>query len=254
MRKRNYIITAAGGNGTAIEILDQPLVRAAYVSRGKELGQRTAALGAEQVGFLVLPDKHLEMAGGEFCGNASRSAAILLSLATGETTVAFTISGYCGVVRARVENIQGGHFDVTAYFDRLPIDCRLRALTNGSQVTIVDLGGIVHVVIEGPFPSPANKYECCHRAIVSELNLQHRSAVGVIWITRETGGVIMHPVVWVRDIDTFFYEQSCGSGTIAVARVTGVNSVRQPTGHYISAHPNKNCVVLRSRMEVIQEK
>ena len=66
------VIAAANGNGTAIEVITSPLTRTEYVSRGRILGENTERLGAEQAGFLVSSQSHFEMAGGEFCGNASR--------------------------------------------------------------------------------------------------------------------------------------------------------------------------------------
>lgn len=78
MTKNQTLITAAGGNGTAIEILDQALTRQEYESRGKALESDFVADGVEQAGFLIPSDRHFEMAGGEFCGNATRSAAVAL--------------------------------------------------------------------------------------------------------------------------------------------------------------------------------
>ena len=47
MTKNQTLITAAGGNGTAIEILDQALTRQEYESRGKALEGDFAADGVE---------------------------------------------------------------------------------------------------------------------------------------------------------------------------------------------------------------
>ena len=56
MTKNQTLITAAGGNGTAIEILDQALTRQEYESRGKALESDFAADDVEQAGFLVPSD------------------------------------------------------------------------------------------------------------------------------------------------------------------------------------------------------
>ena len=53
MTKNQTLITAAGGNGTAIEILDQALTRQEYESRGKALESDFAADGVEQAGFII---------------------------------------------------------------------------------------------------------------------------------------------------------------------------------------------------------
>ena len=93
------IITAAGGNATAIDILAAPLTRAAYAARGQALVATYAAQGVEQAGFLIRTANaaHFEMAGGEFCGNAARAAALLLAPQGG--AVSFSMSGFAGITK-----------------------------------------------------------------------------------------------------------------------------------------------------------
>lgn len=250
MSKRKYLITAAGGNGTAIQILDQSLSRAQYVEYGRELGKEMEAHGAEQAGFLILKDNHFEMAGGEFCGNASRAAAVLLSKLQKKPNPSFTISGYRGRVEAVVEKRGDENYFVRCIFPGMPVECISVVLSSGQNADIVDLGGIVHVVIKGVFPAEKSAYESAHRSIMSELGLENRGAVGTIWYENVGGVVTMHPVVWVKDVDTFFYEQSCGSGTIAVGKITGLSSIIQPTGKSIEAVIGNDAVVLASEMEI----
>ena len=251
MKSSIFVITAAGGNGTAIRVLDHALSRAEYARQGKQLGQDMERFGAEQTGFLIPENNHFEMAGGEFCGNAARSAAILLSEIQRKPRVSFTMSGYTGTVNATVKKTGDKTYFVECVFPGLSAVRRDIVLSSGQRATVVDLGGIVHVVIEAPFPSEADAYQVMHRTITRELNLEKRSAVGVVWIERVEDSVKMHPVVWVKDVDTFFYEQSCGSGTIAVSKVTGIHSIIQPTGKKIEAEITDKATILRSDMEVI---
>ena len=76
--KSKQLVFAAGGNGIAIETLDAPLSRQEYQERGRALEAEFEPTGAEQAGFLIPSERHFEMAGEEFCGNATRSAAVLL--------------------------------------------------------------------------------------------------------------------------------------------------------------------------------
>lgn len=251
MLKTKYLITATGGNGTAIQILDQALSRAQYAERGGKLGKDMEEQGAEQAGFLIPADNHFEMAGGEFCGNASRAAAILLSELQKKQNPSFTISGYEGKVEATVEKRNGETYFVRCIFSGMPTKRIPIVLSNGQGANIIDLGGIVHVVIEGPFPADSVAYEAAHQSIMTELGLENRNAVGVVWYERVDDAVRMYPVVWVKDIDTFFYEKSCGSGTIAVGKVTGLSSIIQPTGGSIEAIISDDAVVLASEMEII---
>ena len=251
MENSRFVITAAGGNGTAIDIIDRSLSRAEYATRGKELGKQTESLGAEQAGFLIPSEHHLEMAGGEFCGNASRSAAILLSEIEKSSSVSFTVSGFSGQVNADVKSLGGNKFDVVCRFSGLSTVSRNVTLEDGTPATLVDLGGIVHVVIEKPLPQE-DEYRGQHKEITKYLDLLNKGAVGVIWITKQQdSSVLIHPVVWVRDVDTFFYEQSCGSGSIAVSKVTGMEAIVQPTGQTIFVTISSDVVTLHSSMEVI---
>jgi diaminopimelate epimerase len=139
--------------------------------------------------------------------------------------------------------------NVTCAFDRLPVEVR-REQNTDSELQIVDLGGIIHIVIEGALPSD---YEAQHRALTCRFGLSDRGAVGVCWVEQSTDRVTLHPVVWVRAIDSFFYETSCGSGSIAAGVVTGKNTITQPSGEAIEVRREGIQVSLQSRMEVIRE-
>lgn len=245
------LVTAAGGNGTAIEIIQGSLVRQDYESRGNELLENFEALGAEQAGFLVMGDNHFEMAGGEFCGNATRAVAVLLHQANGQEELTYTVSGFDGTVRSSVKPLTENSYYVESILPGMSVAMEEAALEDDSPVSIVDLGGIVHVVIEAEFPGDADEYTSQHRDIVKHFNLGERDAVGVVWCQRSGDAIVMHPVVWVRAIDTFFYESSCGSGTIAVGAVTNTRSIIQPSGKEISAEIGEDGVILKSEMEVV---
>lgn len=244
-----YIITAAGGNPTAIRILNRIESSDWYAEQGATLMKDTAVLGVEQAGFLIPEDRRFEMSGGEFCGNAARSAALLLSRFSGDEVGAFQMSGYEGDVRFFVHWENETVATVTCDFDHLPINVR-RERTADGEIQIVDLGGIIHIVIEGGFPSD---YEAQHRALTRRFGLSDRGAVGVCWAERSVDRVTLHPVVWVRAIDSFFYETSCGSGSIAASVVTCTSKITQPSGEAIEVKREGTTVSLQSRMEVIHE-
>ena len=243
---------AANGNGTAIEVITSPLTRTEYVSRGRILGENTERLGAEQAGFLVSSQSHFEMAGGEFCGNASRAAAVLFSKLRGADNVEFTVSGFKGLVSATVDRRSDNEYYVRCRFPGMSVGV-YPVEGHEQTINIVDLGGIVHVVVESRFPAQAEVYRETHHQLTEELSLRERDAVGVVWIERKGDYVALHPVVWVRSIDTFFYESSCGSGTIAACAVTGVSDIIQPTGKIIRAEVDGDFVTLESDMEVVHD-
>lgn len=246
------LVTAAGGNGTVIEILTEPLARDDYATRGKVLGEEMECDGAEQAGFLIPSHSHFEMAGGEFCGNATRAAAVLLSETEGRSEITFTVSGFDGKVGATVIKRSDSLYDVHCEFPGMSTEVQQAALDGGQLVSIVDLGGIVHVVVNGKFPEEPSAYQKVHREITKRFDLRERGAVGVVWFDESQEGVSIHPVVWVKAVDTFFYEASCGSGTIATSRVTGATNIIQPTGKTIKVEITPDRVILESEMEVVR--
>lgn len=231
-----YVLTAAGGNPTAIGVIEKPQKRAWYESAGKRIIAELPDGEVEQVGFLDPINKHFEMAGGEFCGNGARAAGQLLSDHTDVgDTVSFTCSGYEGkVIVQRSE--QNGLAIVCGVFPNLSLTQQTNWLPGVGLVAVVDLGGIVHVVVGGALPLD---YEGQQQTIIKALALEAREAVGVCWVGvgKQSDSVAMNPVVWVRSINTCFYESACGSGSIAVAAAAGIPDVVQPTGETIVVEP-----------------
>lgn len=169
MTKNQTLITAAGGNGTAIEILDQALTRQEYESRGKAREWLCCWWCWAGWVFLVLGDRHFEMAGGEFCGNATRSAA--------DCTVRKVRKATCLSLSLGLPERWALQSSLWLRKDsslKLPsqgmvVKTKPAKLRDGTPVSIVDLGGIVHIVIEGEFPKKTKKmYTTAHRRIVDQ--------------------------------------------------------------------------------------
>ncbi len=249
MPEPTYIISAAGGNITALQVLAAAKTRAEYEASGRHLIFANQDYQVEQAGFLILADNHFVMSGGEFCGNAARAAALVLSQIQQTPRPTFTMSGFTGTVYGVVEKLTGKKYKVECRFPGMLIK---KTIVNiGQPASLVDLGGIIHVVIEGAFPAD---YEQQHRQIRRRLNLEKREAVGVIWAKPEGSAVKIHPVVWVRKVNSFFYESSCGSGSIAVAQVWPVSKIIQPSGGVIEVTTDRQDVILKSEMEIIGER
>ncbi len=245
-----YIILAAGGNATAIVLIDALCDRTWYEEQGRELMQCTEHLGVEQAGFLHLDSRHFEMSGGEFCGNAARSAAMLIAKHANVAEFDFTMSGYEGSVHAKVV-LEDSKAFVTCTFPNLQATAQPVVFQDGGEGEVVDLGGIVHVLVKEPFLNDRSVYEAKHRKITEELRLTERSAVGLCWLVFTDSGVVLHPVVWVRGIDSFFYETACGSGSIAAGVATGMTEIIQPSGQSISVVVDNTGIHLSSSMEIL---
>lgn len=243
--KTNYVISAAGGNNTIIRIIDSVLTREKYEEIGSHLLHQTERRGVEQVGFLIPSINHFEMSGGEFCGNAARSAAYLFSKISGMSEFEFTMSGFDGKIKAKVTFDQSDSTlaIVSCHFIGMKANIVNKKVCS-KDVTVVDLGGIVHCVIHEAFPK--DSYKEAHTKITTELNLRDRLAIGVLWLNKTENGMKMDPVVWVKSIDTFFYETSCGSGSIAAAMATNETEIIQTTGQPIHVEILDDGVLLTS--------
>ena len=179
--------------------------RAQYGAVGEKL-LALPSLSGEQVGFLC-GDGRLEMAGGEFCGNATRAFGLLTAKErnlTGKCHLTLSVSG--------CEKPVGVDVDIEAGTARaeMPLPQFVRAETvGGVHGTLVHLGGIAHLVADGVTPSEAFFAE----AEPLFLSLGALDAYGVIFLD----GARMTPLVKVPATKAFVWEGSCGSGSLAAA-------------------------------------
>lgn len=167
----------------------------------------------EQVGFVDLNPQapRLMMAGGEFCGNATRSTA-WLALNGKEGEVMINVSGVDRALRAGVS----GNGDA---FAQMPVYPSTEKITVQPDATIVELEGITQVItrdnslINGKTDDEIKQLT---QLILAEQGLTQFPAAGVMYLRKNGNNLELTPVVYVRDIDTLFIETACGSGTAAI--------------------------------------
>ena len=172
------------------------------------VGEKLLALPqfhAEQVGFVC--GERMEMAGGEFCGNATRAFGLLTARErglAGKCHLTLSVSGCEKAVGADVDTDAG-----TARAE-MPLPQFVRRETvGGVSGTLVHLGGIAHFVVDGVAPSEAFFVE----AEPLFLSLGALDAYGVIFLDDAN----MKPLVKVPATKAFIWEGSCGSGSLAAA-------------------------------------
>ena len=237
-----------GGNDTHITV-NNDLSREEYGRCDQQIRSKYPNL--EQGGFLEKPQNplacaHLQMAGGEFCGNALRSFGALLasdmkgardfsSIANydrvekiGEgVNIPVTISSCNQILHVSIEPGRSSRsFRVTA---DIPLPTSDAAVTSielskndeSFHATKVDMGGIVHILIDEDdliFNPDRSVYEEYVRDFVAQAGVADRAAVGLIWCSDGPHGTRrIDPVVWVKSVDSCYYESACGSGSMAVA-------------------------------------
>lgn len=171
----------------------------------------------EQVGFLSsdIRKPELIMAGGEFCGNATRCAAWhFLNGVPGELSI--KVSGVNKKLKAGVTK----EYEAWA---EMPVNNNLTDIKEVADgFYLVEMEGISHIVIT---PDQSKKYlgqedlKISGKEILAKYKLLNIPAAGVIFTERGTDTYKIHPCVYVSEINTLFYETACGSGTIAMGLV-----------------------------------
>ncbi len=252
-QKLDIIVFDPAGN-TTIMVLT-PVSRSQYAETAKKLLEidfgpqcswRDVAYG-EQVAFIVEEKNQdiseapiMEMCGLEFCGNASRSYAYYRALFLGEgddcgdgkKTITVRVSGCSDLLTATVDPKK--HDSVIQM--PLPVDLKMIDTSPvGIEGTypLVVFDGISHIIIPGVEPEE-EKFDRIKQFIYSEVDPE-MDAFGVMFMNEEKD--LMSPVVYVRDVDTTYFEGSCGSGTAAAA-VAKSASENDGTFEYIFRQPD----------------
>lgn len=227
-RKINIIVADPAGNIT-IFVKDR-FGRESYQNVAGQL-LAMEELKGEQVAFMQdVPEcgraeGKMEMCGLEFCGNASRSYGLIRAHELGidgEGKVFIDVSG-CNEILTVDVNTQTGFTKVKMPLpvsmteidlNRLPIgDVAVNPMAELllRRAALVNLGGIVHVVVNDIQPKPET-FELIKDMVMEMYN---PPAMGVMFCDSRENRMV--PVVYVRDVDTTYFEGSCGSGTTACA-------------------------------------
>lgn len=213
--KLDYKILNPGGNKTAL------VKGTEFTDKQKCLINKLIMekyLDVEQVGFLSNEINRLEMAGGEFCVNATRCAVYeYLKGEKGELEI--SVSGVNKKLKGKV--IDKDKVEVI-----MEIETDLKDLIeNKNDLICVKIDGILIAVLN---EEKSKKYieklkeneELTKielkEIMKKELNSKEK-AEGIMLLEKENGNVRINPIVWVKEIDTVFYETACGSGSLGTA-------------------------------------
>lgn len=200
-------------------------------------------LYAEQAGFVHLSERRMEMAGGEFCCNATRAFGALLALEVlpqhfSRQHLEVTVSGTTAPVTLELRRTEDPWcIHVTARLPLLPPPvCSL--LEPG--IILVRLPGISHLLLDGSRYSFPEDWQNAAREWWMRFGLHQEAAAGCIWWSGKGTRFNAIPVVQVTAPYSLCRESSCGSGSMALAlalRHTGIIpateegiSVMQPSG------------------------
>lgn len=238
-RKIRYLIMDPSKNITALGIDDIPVSDFNLVAKKilKENGN------VEQVGFLSFntsADIALHMAGDEFCGNATMCAAAyyLNQKQLRKRLVKVSVYGVAEPVSVNICEDDNNSFSATV---DMPKPIGIRKIQDGEKdLPIVEFSNIDHIIIEtNDIYQGSEKEEKRIRQLQAKLDIP---SLGIIFFNKEKMSIT--PLVYVKKVDTVFWENSCASGTTALAAyIASINegkeinlSILQPSGATLNAH------------------
>jgi diaminopimelate epimerase len=186
---------------------------------------------------LSLPSSlwRLEMAGGEFCGNAARSFGLFIAQKTGlcgTAAVHVTVSGAENTL-AVLADTQNSTAEVA-----LPPPRKMETLRyRGLSLPVLVFDGITHVIMEGTGRDTdkaalTETFFAVKQIAEAVLGTEPPAAFGVMFY--DTERAFLRPAVFVNGIETFVFENSCGSGSAALA---WYRALRYPDGTYSEVFP-----------------
>lgn len=194
---------------TEVPVENQPMV-AEYILN-KEIT-------CEQVGFVSEgregSDITLRMAGGEFCGNATMSTAVLYCLETKlenglEKKVMVKVVGTSGLIEVTVRRDGNEYYGTVKMPNPLKISEELFSFEGHTyKYPVVSFLGISHVIVEESMP-----IYMAENAIKLWADKLKVSGIGLILVDEERKN--LRPLVYVNNPETLIWESSCASGTTA---------------------------------------
>lgn len=208
METIHYHIFDPTGNVTVLVETPAPVEKQPAVGAALLRAERAA----EQAGFLSEENGceiALRMAGGEFCGNATMSAAAFYAArnALRDGCVRVKVSGVDAPVNVRIAALGDG-WRAAVEMPR-PLSVARADLRGGGSPVVVRYPGIAHVVL--PRPMGREDAEKAARDWCAALGGE---ALGLMLLDREKGALT--PLVYVPAPETLYWEHSCASGSAAV--------------------------------------
>ncbi|MCJ8015284.1 diaminopimelate epimerase [Paenibacillus sp. KQZ6P-2] len=200
---------------------------------------------AEQVGFIggaIKPEAaaYLEMAGGEFCGNACMALAAYIASekeveSTDYSEIVLEVSGTDQLIRCQVKKQQNEYFCQVM----MPIPEQIEQRTVKYEgidmdIVIVRYREFIHIVIEVEAFDEAMRKRAQALARLLGLTLGDK-LIGILLYKSQSEELA--PLIFVPQLDSLIWERGCGSGTASVGAYLAwsrqrevVQQIKQPGG------------------------
>jgi len=163
----------------------------------------------EQVGFIENNEQmHLQMMGGEFCGNAALCfASYIFDNYNRTNSLEINISGVSDLIHVDLEKSDNSFKGSVSM--PLPYQIKEHNFDRYKGIPVVYFKGIGHAIVTQKLPMALAKMLI--RQWAKELKLD---ALGIMILTEDLSRV--DPLVYVKATDTVVHENSCASGTCAI--------------------------------------
>ncbi|MDO4545190.1 MAG: hypothetical protein Q4C25_03450, partial [Bacillota bacterium] len=160
------------------------------------------------------PYPQMEMCGLEFCGNASRAFALYRSQLHTPPLASITVkvSGCDHPLDAKID-ADTGQVDMQMPVPGSFREFSAKELGLNTGGILVNIDGISHLILKDVAPM-ADTFQRLKDLIYEEY-LPDLPAFGVMFC--DTANDLMTPVVYVKDVDSTYFEGSCASGTVAAS-------------------------------------
>lgn len=208
--KINYSVINPTNNITLL--VETPVGEAFQPEIAKKLMEKE--LTVEQVGFIKIQNDSicLRMAGGEFCGNAAMSAAVLYCRKNScNGNVMLSVSGADKPVCVSVSDSENGEYNCTVEMPSANKVFVNRYSFNGEEYVLptVSFSGITHIIADSEVD--IKNAELAIKKWCGDLKAD---GLGIMFFNEKKSE--LKPLVYVPVSDTLFWESSCASGTSAV--------------------------------------
>ena len=185
----------------------------------------------EQVGFVRFPedgliDAELQMAGGEFCGNASLCTAALFDLRnTRKSTDDFRhlrlkVSGADQPVDGWIKKVDRERYTGTIQMPPSLGITEIEFLFDNAAgiLPVVRMQGISHIIIQpdSPFWHLCEDRKAAEKAVAEWCGVLRTDGLGLMFLKGSGPDYDLIPLVYIPGSGTIFWENSCGSGSSAV--------------------------------------
>ncbi|MBE6034732.1 hypothetical protein [Aminipila sp.] len=244
MEKQNLSVIIANPSGNITIFVLTPIPKSQYSLIANKL-LSINHFKAEQVCFIKEMNLDtniqgsMEMSGLEFCGNASRAFALLIAKQhglTGLNYIKVSVSGSPQPLNVLV-NPSLNRAEIS-----MPLPRNIEILKNQNpsclnSASLIEFDGIIHIILQD-IPASQEIFQDIKASIMKTHN---PAALGVMFYDTEKKQMI--PIVYVRDVDTTYFEGSCASGTTALCISLSQNHqngvymfrVSQPAGELIAS-------------------